>query len=152
MVFQVLSGSLFPEASVFFVLPSRPALGHTHLGIQLPGFLSQLLLPHYLLLFLASFILLFCFLRENQERGSLRLSQAGKGGADTEHEVWVAVGPTSPRWPPSGGALPAPNNERKGLAPTLPTSSVKRPVASFHGCFPRPQELEKIQGSSDSLN
>lgn len=40
-----------------------PALGPTHLGIQFLGFLSQLLLPHYLLLLLAGFILLFCFLR-----------------------------------------------------------------------------------------
>lgn len=35
----------------------------------------------------------------------------------------MAVGAADPWWPPSGGALPAPNNERKGLAPTLPLSS-----------------------------
>lgn len=29
----------------------------------------------------------------------------------------MAVGAADPWWPPSGGALPAPNNERKGLAP-----------------------------------
>lgn len=143
LVFHVLSGFLHPQ---FFVLPSKPALGPTHLGIQLLGFLSQLLLPHYLLLFLTGFILLFCFLREDQERGSLRLSQAGKGGADTKHEVWVAVGPANPRWPLSGGVLPAPNNERKGLGPhPAHQSTVKRPVAGFHGSFPRPQELEKTQ-------
>ena len=44
-----------------------PALGPTHLGIQFLGFLSQLLLPHYLLLFLAGFILLFCFLRTKKD-------------------------------------------------------------------------------------
>lgn len=26
-------------------------------------------------------------------------------------------GTSNPRWPPSGGALPAPNNDRKGLGP-----------------------------------
>lgn len=59
----------------------------------------------------------------------MRLSQAGKGGADTKHDVWVAVGAADPRWPLSGGVLPAPNNERKGLAP-LPTSPQFRGLSS----------------------
>lgn len=33
----------------------------------------------------------------------------------------MRLGPANPRWPPSGGVLPAPNNERKGLNHTLPT-------------------------------
>lgn len=34
------------------------------------------------------------------------------------------MGPANPRWPPSGGALPAPNNDRKNLGPH-PTTPVQ---------------------------
>lgn len=50
----------------------------------------------------------------------MRLSKVERGELTLSMES-VAVGPAHPRWPPSAGVLPAPNNERKGLGPTLPT-------------------------------
>lgn len=60
--FSISSPSI---CSTPLILPlvSWPCSRPTHLGIQFLGFLSQLLLPHYFLLLLAGFILLFCFLR-----------------------------------------------------------------------------------------
>lgn len=50
----------------------------------------------------------------------MRLSKMEREGLTLSMEN-RAVGPAHPRWPLSGGALPAPNNERKGLDPTLLT-------------------------------
>jgi hypothetical protein len=47
----------------------------------------------------------------------MRLTQAGRGGTKMEGGEWVTVGLANPRWPPSGGALPVPNNDRKGRGP-----------------------------------
>lgn len=46
-------------------------------------------------------------------------------------------GTSNPRWPPSGGALPALNNDRKGLGPhPAHQFTAERPVASFHCSLP----------------
>lgn len=70
-VVPLLSSSLLHPLLILCPVLQAPALGPTHLGIQFLGFLSQLLLPHYLLLLFAGFILLFCFLRIMKDGGGM---------------------------------------------------------------------------------